>query len=490
MAAAALPDPHSLTPRQREVLELAAKGLTNAEICSVLGISMGTVKVHLAAIYRVLEVSNRTEAAMALAELERAEQRGTAQEGDAGAAPGADIEARRAVAVLPFQDLSGGPEPDAFADGLVEELITRLSRWRWFPVIARQSSFALRGRDGDWIEIGRDLGAAYVVEGSVRRADGRVRVTAQLIETRAKHHVWAESFDRPLADVFRIQDDIARAIASAIHPELVQSEAQLARVAAPNDLGAWELAMRGLAHLERRDRAGHEEAVRCFEAALARDPENLVGAYGRTMAHYQALFFQWSEDPASSLAALREAAALCHRIAPDDPYTLIARSTAFMLTGEVERAARALRTAVERNPSSARAYSFLGQLVAMQGEPDDGIALLEEALRLSPRDPQRFAMKASIAISHFGAGRLEETCRGLHEALGLREEEPLPWAMLASASALLGRTAEAELARQELLRLQPGFTLAGFRRVARSVHPSYMARFEEGLRRAGFEEPD
>ncbi|MDX1648225.1 MAG: tetratricopeptide repeat protein, partial [Myxococcota bacterium] len=401
--------------------------------------------------------------------------------------PGAG--ARRAVAVLPFDNMSGDPAQDDFVDGLVEELIMRLSRWRWFPVIARQSSFAWRGRDADLVQVGRELGAAYVVEGSVRRGGARVRVTAQLIDTASRHHVWAESYDRPLADVFRIQDEISRAIASAIHPELVQTESQRARSADPRDLGAWELAMRGLAHLDRRERAEHAKAVDCFDRALARDPQNLVAAYGRTMAFYQELFFQWSDDPAASLAGLRESAALCDRLAPDDPYTLIARGTAFMVSGEVDRAIRALRAAVERNPSAARAYSFLGQLVAMQGDPDEGIALLEEALRLSPRDPLRFAMVASIGISHLGAGRLEQAWRGLHEAIELREEEPLPWAMLASACALMGRDEEARLALEQLRRLQPDFTLEGYRRVARSVHPDYQARFEEGLRRAGFREP-
>jgi TolB-like protein len=394
------------------------------------------------------------------------------------------------LGVLPFQNLGDDPEQAFFVDGLVEELITRLSRWRWFPVIARASSFAWRGHEVDLARIGGELGASYLVEGSVRRAGGRVRVTAQLIDVASRHHLWAERFDRPLEDVFRIQDEISRAIASAIHPELVQSEAQRARVADPRDLGAWELAMRGLAHLDQRDRPAHEEAVACFERALERDPENLVAAYGRTMTSYQALFFQWTPDPAASLASLREGAALCDRLAPDDPYTLIARGTAFMVGGEVDRAIRALRAAVERNPSSARAYSFLGQLVAMQGDPDEGIALLEEALRLSPRDPQRFAMVASIAISHFGAGRLEESCRGLHEAIGLREEEPLPWAMLASTCGLLGHHEEARLALEELARIQPAFTIAGFRRVARSVNPAYLERFEEGMRRAGFTEPE
>jgi len=481
MATSPLPDPRSLTPRQREVLDLVAKGLTNPEISSVLGISAGTVKVHLAAIYRALEVTNRTEAAMALAELQGAPAATAAEDATRGS--------RRAVAVLPFQNMSDGPGPDHFADGLVEELITRLSRWRWFPVIARQSSFAWRGQEIDGIEVGRVLGAGHVVEGSVRRGDDRVRVTAQLIDAATRHHVWAETYDRPLADLFRIQDEIARSIASAIHPELLQSETQRARGNDPGDLGAWELAMRGLSHLDRRERSEHALAVECFERALASDPQNLVAAYGQTMARYQELFFQWSEDPAASLAGLRENAALCDRLARDDPYTLIARGTAFMVSGELDKAIRALRAAIERNPSSARAYSFLGQLVAMQGDPDEGISLLEEALRLSPRDPLRFAMVASIGISHFGAGRLEEAWRRLHEAIELREGEPLPWAMLASVCALLGRDEEARLALEELRRLQPDFTLAGFRRVARSVRPDYQARFEEGIGLAGFREP-
>jgi len=478
-----LPSPRDLTPRQREVLELVAKGLTNPEICGVLGISRGTVKIHLAAIYRALEVTNRTEAAVALTHLE------SADEARASTLPAPDPRGRRAIAVLPFDDLRGDTEPDYFADGLVEELIKSLSRFRWFPVIARQSSFQYRGPAKDIARVGRELGAAYVVEGSVRRTPERVRVTTQLVDTATNAHVWAESLDFPTADVFDVQEEIARGIAAALHPELILAEAARARALPRPDLDAWLITMRGLSHLESREQARHAKAVDCLERALARDPHSLVAAFSLAIAHYQALFLQWSVDSVASLAGLREAAARCVRIAPTDAYALLARGIVQMVTGDGERAVRMMRAAVVQNPSSARALSFLGQLVGMRGDPDQGITLLQEAVRLSPRDPMLFSMFASIGICHFAADRLEDARYWLQRSIDLRDSEPLSWAMLAACAALLGWEEEARLAVDELTRVAPSFRLAAFRRVSNSVRSDYLDRFEAGLRHAGFVDP-
>ncbi len=482
VVADALPSPSDLTPRQREVLELVAKGLTNPEICNVLGISRGTVKIHLAAIYRALEVTNRTEAAVALAQV---------QATDAATPPraAAEVGGRRAIAVLPLDNLGGDSEDDAFADGLAEELITRLSRFRWFAVIARQSSFQYRGKAKDLVRIGRELGAAYLVEGSVRRGGKRIRITAQLIDAADGAHVWAETYEVELADVFAVQDEISRAIAASLHPELLQAAHARARTDRRPDPDAWLIAMRGHAHLELRDRAENERAIECFERALALDPDNLLAAFGSTMAHYHTLFLQWSSDPPGSLARMRESAARCAHIAPDDPYSLCAQGLVFLLTGDIERAIAKMRDAVERNPSYARGLSFLGQLVAMQGDPDEGIRLIEEAIRLSPRDPMLFSMVGSIGTSHFVSGRLEQAYERLHRSVELRDSEPFVWAVLVATTGLLGRHEEAQLALAELRRVSPGFSLAAFARVASTAQRAYLERLAEGLRLAGYAEP-
>ena len=165
--------------------------------------------------------------------------------------------------------------------------------------------------------------------------------------------------------------------------------------------------MRGLALLDQRDQEGIDKGLLCCEEALTLDPDSLAASFGLVMAHYLSLVFQWARDPGASVQAVSEYAAQCARLAPDDAYTHLAQGTARMLEGQVDQATESLRRATERNPSSARAYSFLGQLVGMRGDPDEGIALLEEAVRLSPHDPGLFSMVASIGICHFGAGRLE-----------------------------------------------------------------------------------
>jgi adenylate cyclase len=460
----------ALTNRQREILELAAKGLTNADIAGLLEISPSTVKVHMAAIYRVLNVSNRTEAAM------------VAQSHINPPDPATGT----AIAVLPFEVFSSDPEETYFADGLVEEIITRLSRWQWFPVIARQSSFAYRNQAVDIRQVGQELGAAYVVEGSVRHSSETVRVTAQLIDTRDNTHMWAETFDGPRGEIFTIQDELAKSITAEIHPEVVRSQMQLAQTFQPTSVDAWQLAMGGLAHILRRSKAEVKRGLSLAARSLQEDANNLIGAYAMTLGNYYQLAYQWTSDPFDNATGVAEHAAKCIALAPDDPYSLIADGTAHMLRGDVQGAIDQLRRATERNPSSARAFSFLGQLVGMQGDPDSGIELLQQAITLSPRDAALNVMLASIGVCHFGAGRLDQACHFLHRAVDQDEGNTIAWSILSAAAALAGSQEEAEAALAELNRVQPDFTLEGFHRISASILPAYLAKFEEGIRLAGY----
>lgn len=470
-------DAGSLTPRQLEILEFAAKGLTNADIARVLDIAPGTVKVHLAAVFRVLDVTNRTEAAMVLQSMQQAQATESVPEGNA-------------IAILPFDVFSDDVQGEYFADGLVEEIITRVSRWQWFPVISRQSCFSFKHQSNDIQQIGRELGAGYVVEGSVRHSEDQVRVTAQLIEARTNAHLWAETYDGPRSNVFVIQDDIARSIAAAIHPEIMRSEIKLARKTAEQNVDAWQLAMGGMAQIDRREPEAVAKGLELAARALAMDGDCLVAAYALAMGNYLMLAFQWTDNPMACAQAVAENAALCKRIAPEDPYSFIADGTAHMLRGDVDGAIAQLRSATERNPSSARAYSFLGQLLGMKGDPDGGIECLTQALELSPRDTNRYSMLASIGVCHFAADRLDQCCHYLHRAADLKGDEPLIWSILASGAALAGWQEEAELALAELYRVQPEFTLEGFKRVGASILPAYLDRFETGIRKAGYIDPD
>jgi len=466
-----------LTPRQTEILEFASKGLTNAEIASLLNIAPGTVKVHMAAIYRALDVTNRTEASVMLQTIRTH-------------AVDERVRDLSAIAVLPFDVFSSDPEEGAFADGLVEEIITRLSHWQWFPVIARQSCTAFKNTATDIRQVGEVLGAAYVVEGSVRHSHDQVRVTAQLILARQNTHLWAETYDGCRDDIFVIQDNIARSIAAAIHPEVLRTELNQTRSIHPESVGAWRLAMGGLAQVELREEAACKKGLELAGRALAADEKSLIAAFTLTMGNYLQMASQWSDDPLASANAVTEHAGLCMRIAPDDPYSLIAEGTALMIRGGINGAIERLRAATERNPSSARAFNFLGQLLGMQGRPDEGIFCLEQAIALSPRDPAMFSMLASIGVCHFGANRLRQCCHYLHRAADLKDDEPLVWSIAAAAAALAGWQEEAELALAELFRVQPDFNLEGFNRVATSILPAYTQRFEEGIRQAGYEDPN
>ena len=427
----------------------------------------------MAAVYRVLNVSNRTEAAMILQGLKTDASPEQANEFNA-------------IAVLPFDAFSDDAEDGYFADGLVEEIITRLSRWQWFPVIARQSCFAYKNKANNLKQVGIELGAAYVVEGSVRHSENLVRVTAQLIDARSNTHLWAESFDGPRSDIFTIQDDIAKSVAAAIHPEMMRSEINHARAANAENVHAWQLAMGGLAQVEVREEEACRQGVELATQAIRADNNCLIAAYTLAIGNYLLLAFQWTDNPMACAQAVTENAALCKRIAPDDPYSLIADGTAHMLRADINGAIEQLRLATERNPSSARAFSFLGQLLGMQGNPEEGIKCLQQAITLSPRDPAMYSMLASIGVCHFGANRLEQCCHYLHRAADIKDDEPLIWSILAAAAALAGWQEEARLALAELFRVQPEFTLEGFKRIGASILPQYMQRFETGIRKAGY----
>lgn len=471
-------EPVQLTPRQEEILTLAAKGLTNSEIAGLLEISPGTVKVHMATIYRVLEVSNRTEAAVRYRALQEQEPALTLS-ADTG---------RHAIAVLPFVAMSEDPSQQYFADGLVEELTTRLSRWRWFPVIARQSAFSFRDNNASLKEIGQALSAAYLVEGSVRRSNERARVTAQLIDARSNEHLWAERYDVALEDTLRLQDQICEAIAGAIHPELLRSQAPLAAdngKQATADVDAWQLGMGGLMLVERREPKAVAAGMALCEEALAQDSDCLVASFGLAFGHYLHLVNQWRPELMTVMAALAQEVARCQRVAPDDPYTLLLSGLQNMLGGRGDAAIADLERAVVQNPSAARALSFLGQLHGMQGRHDRGIELLQSAIELSPRDPALYTMVASVGVCHFGAGRYGEACYHLQRGSELKDDDALLWALQTSAMAMAGWQEEASLALAELLRVQPDFRLEHLAQLSASITRDSWERFESGLRRAG-----
>ncbi len=452
MAAAA--EQERLTERQLEVLELISKGLTNAEIAGVLGIAPATAKNHVSAVLQALDVSNRTEAVGMLEGLQGRE----ASEEDS--VPG--FGRRPAIAVLPFDDFGGGEDQRHFADGLVEDLITRLATWRWFPVIARNSSFAYRERGAavDVGQVGRELGARYVLEGSSRRAGDRVRVTAQLIDAESGQHVWAERYDREAQDVFVIQDEIVEAIVSALAPALARVERlRAARLAAP-DLDAWECVQRGL-HYYYRFRPGDiEDGRQLFERALSIDPDFAPAWTAIAWSQIADAMLGYGDDPVVQVGKGLDAARRAVALDPDDSAAQTALGGALGLFRQHEEALLALSRALAIDPSSALACFSYGLNILGLETADEALGYFRRALRLSPRDPLAHDFEGAIAVACYLTGDYVGALAMARQSMvSLREAGISYEPMIVAALVRSGRLDEAKEAGRRLLERHPEASL-------------------------------
>jgi TolB-like protein/Flp pilus assembly protein TadD len=393
---------------------------------------------------------------------------------------------RPAIAVLPFENLSGDPEQAYFADGIAEDLITRLSAWRTLPVIARNSSFVYRGRSVDVKQVSRELGVRYVVEGSVRKAGNRVRINAQLIDATTGHHVWAERYDRELSDVFALQDEITEALLGWLTPELLKAEQQRAVHREPHDLDAWDCAQRGSWHSWRLTQEDNRKALALFERAAKLDPQLVMAFFGLTQVHYIDIFYQWTDSMERSVAELLRTAEKCAALDDKDPLGQLALGTAYSVTGPPDKMIAALERAIELNPSLALAYGFLGNFLATVCRSDEAIATLEKGMRLSPRDPFLFAFHSGIAWAHFADGRYEEAVDWARQSLQLRGNWLDAHHLLAASYAQLGRLDAARAAYREMLRVQPDFSLDedAYQALFGGADPEFLKRFVDALRRA------
>src|SRR5712671_12067 len=294
---------------------------------------------------------------------------------------------RPSIAILPFNNVSGDPEQEYFVDGLTEDIITALSKWRWFLVIARNSTFAYKGRTADPKEVGRDLAVRYVLEGSMRRAGQRVRISSQLIDTATGAHLWAERYDRELTDIFAVQDDITSRVAAAIEPALSRAENQRVIAKRPEHMGAWDYCQRGFWHVHKGTRADGMAAYGLFEQALMLDP-NLADAH---LGLARALIVQWGygsvEDFAPFVRQAREfalQAVAFDRESPQAEYVLAQLSH---WAGDVGAAILHANRAIELNGNFALGHFYLGIALSLDGRHDAALEALETGLRLSPRDP-------------------------------------------------------------------------------------------------------
>jgi adenylate cyclase len=393
-----------------------------------------------------------------------------------------------AMAVLPFDNLSGDPEQEYFADGIAEDLITRLSALRANPIIARNSSFTYKGKAVDVKQVSRELGVRYVVEGSVRKAGNRVRISAQLIDATTGAHIWAERYDRELVDIFAVQDEITEAIAGSMRPGLSQYEREHASRRHPRDLNAWDCLQRGWWHCFCLNEDDNSKARSLFERAADLDP-SLVGAFvGLAWTHFYDLYLQWTESPERSLGELVRAAEETVTLNADRAETQLVFGMACFYTGQLHKAITAFERAVELDPSDAAAHALLGAALSNSGRPDEAIASTEKAMRLSPHDPVMWMFLSVMGVAHFVAERYEEAVRWLQRSLQRRPDWPTSHRFLAASYAHLGRFEEARAAFKEMQRRHPEFSLASVRLFLSGADSAYVERYIDGLRKAGLKE--
>jgi adenylate cyclase len=394
------------------------------------------------------------------------------------------------IAVLPFVNLSNDPDQEYFADGIVEDITTALSRIPWLFVIARNSSFTYKGRPGvDIRQVGRELGVRYALEGSVRKASNRVRITTQLIDATTGGHVWADHYDGPLDDIFELQDRITASVAGIIEPKLRHAEMQRARRKPTESLDAYDLYLRALAQYNVSPE-GNREALQLLRRAIEIDPKYAApyGLAARCYVFQQSWGWVPPSDPA--LAEGVRLAKLAASLGRDDPETLsMAAMTLRQLGGDVQGALALIGRALALNPNSALAWRISGSLQTSLGKPELAIAHLERSARLSPLDAEGAWCSFFIAIAHFMAGRYEEASSWSDKALHDLPDYPPALRMKAASSVLLGRVEEGRAWVKRLLAVNADTTISGLRRYYQGFWQKLgLEAYLDGLRKAGLPE--
>jgi TolB-like protein/class 3 adenylate cyclase len=361
---------------------------------------------------------------------------------------GADVRAslplpsKPSIAVLPFHNMSGDPEQEYFSDALTEDIVTALSRWRWFFVIARDSSFAFKDRRVDAQKVGEELGVRYLLEGSVRKAGKRVRVSAQLVDAVTGAHIWADTFDRELTDIFVLQDEITEQVVGAIEPAMLQQEGVRVARKNPGDLNAFDCFQRGMWQFNKITEENCRTAEALFRQAIARDPELALGYIGLARTLYGIVVFGWSEQARADLLEAHAMASTAIRLDPRDAYGYFAAAGAALYLGRHREALEAARKTIALNPNFGFGHFRLGQVLVYSGRAKEAIAPIERSLRYSPYDPQLGPMHRMLALAHFHAGDYEASLAEAEAAVRLHDVTAA--AILSAALVKLGRLDEAQ----------------------------------------------
>jgi len=410
----------------------------------------------------------------------------------AGAAPRHEAvsaeSGRPSIAVLPFDNMSGDPEQEYFSDGITEDLITALSRLRQIRVIARNSTFSYKGTSPNIRQASKELGARYVVEGSVRKAGNRIRVTAQLIDGETGDHIWAERYDREIEDIFDVQDELTETLVGAIAPGIGAAERQRAKQSPPENLDTWNLYQRGMWHLHRRTLEGQKELLEArafFEQAIARDPE-----FGPAHAGYAETFYydyMWGSQQTDLDMALK-AARKAVELSGGDAEAHMALGRIYRLVHNYEAEEAEYKTALELNPSMAVAHYRLGTACTFSGRLEEAIHHLETAIRLSPHDSLIGPFYARLGMAHFFRENYEAAANLTLKATSLPSTQWPCFACLAAALGHLGRIEEARKTLKDLTAIQPRASISFVRNSGERNAQYNIDLLLDGLRKAGLPE--
>jgi TolB-like protein/Tfp pilus assembly protein PilF len=397
------------------------------------------------------------------------------------AAVGSD---RPAIAVLAFQNMSDDTEQEYFCDGISEDILTALSKVRWFFVIARNSSFTYKGRNVNIRQIAEELRVRYVVEGSVRKAGDRVRITAQLNDASTESHIWAEHFDRELVDVFAVQDEITNAIVAALEPQIYAAENFRAKRKPPANMDAWDLLMRALSHYWRVTREDLLAAQALLEQAIAIDPN-----YGQAQAllatsHLLGAHLGWAEFVKAVPIAERAAAAAV-QLDREDAWAHTALGSVYFSTRRLDDALSEFETALRLNPNFCLAQGYYALALSYASRTEDSFEAAQRAIRLSPRDPALAIYYAIAGYARFLSRQYDEAIALAREAIRHRGDLTGAYRVLCVSAAMSGDAATAEMALAELRRVQPSISLAWAATQLPWRNEADREHFLEGCRRAG-----
>lgn len=390
------------------------------------------------------------------------------------------------IAVLPFQSMSDDSEQEYFADGITDDITTALSKWRWFFVIARNSSFTYKGRGVDVRQVGRELGVRYVLEGAVRKSESKVRINAQLIEAATGNHLWAERYDGDLTDIFAIQDEVIQKVGAAVEPVIAKRESQIAARKAPENLPAWDHYLRGSWHFHQFTEETSSKALEDFQCATALDPYLADAHVGIARVHLNRVVYQYSRDRDKDLHLAGEAARKALLLDNENGYGWYALANILSHTGDSEGGVHHARKAIELNPSFALGHFVVAVSSLYLGRSEEALHAIDTALRLSPNDPQRFAWFGLRASALYLLKRYDEAIATARQSLSIRWYHTA-CRVLAASCAQLGRMEEASRAVAEL-----AASGSAERTISDVTTPFKSAAdrdlYTEGLRKAGMPE--